>query len=101
MSLLSDAIAGHGGLARWQRVESLTLRVRIGGHILASRFASPRTRAFEVRVDTRRVCIALRPFPALGHVGVLEDWRVRIETDAGVAVSTRDVLRDADGRVPR
>lgn len=100
MSLLADAIAGHGGLDHWQRVASLALRVRIGGHILATRLASPRTRTLDVIVDTRRVHAVLRPFPRPGLIGVFDASQIRIETEAGAVVAARDVPADPAARRP-
>src|SRR5690349_7841670 len=89
-TLLTNAIAAHGGHERWQQIPGLNLRVRIGGNLLLTRFASPRIRTLDVFVDTRRVHATLTPFPRAGHTGIFDDRRVRIETDAGLVVSERE-----------
>jgi hypothetical protein len=99
--LLDEAIAAHGGLARWAQVQQITLQVRIGGNILALRFKSPRTRVLECTVDTRRIHALLKPFPRRGLVGIFGANHIRIQTDQGRVVDQRTVTRDATGRVPR
>jgi hypothetical protein len=101
MSLLDEVYAAHGGFARWAEVRVVTLDLRIGGNILATRFTSPRARALQVTVDARRIHATLRPFPRSGQVGVFEADRVRIETDDGRVVAERSIARDDDGRVVR
>ena len=100
--LLEKVIAAHGGAKRWARVQALKLQVRIGGNILALRFKSPRTRALEVAVDTRRVYISLSPFPRRGMRGIFDGRSVRIETnEEGRLVTQREVARAAGGKVVR
>ena len=101
MSLITDAIAAHGGLDRWRRVDAVVLNVTIGGNILALKFKSPRARTLRVDVDARRVRATLRPFPRDGHVGIFEANHLRIESDDGQVVAERDVERDAAGVVRR
>jgi len=101
MSLIDEVYAAHGGLARWANVRLVTVDLRIGGNILATRFKSPAARELQVAVDTKRIHARLRPFPRPGQVGVFEADRVRIETDDGRVVSERRVVRGDDGRVIR
>jgi hypothetical protein len=101
MPLLNTAIAAHGGLDRWSEISGLDIRVRIGGNLLATRFVSPRTRAFDLFVDTQRVYATLSPFPGPGQRGILDGRHVRIETDAGVVISERDMRVGSDGRPER
>lgn len=89
-TLLTKAIAAHGGLSRWQQISGLRLRVRIGGNILLTRFASPRARTLDVFVGTRRVHATLSPFPRPGHTGIFDDRRVRIETESGLVIAERE-----------
>jgi hypothetical protein len=99
--LLDEVIAAHGGAERWAQVRELKLRLRVGGNILALKFRSPRPRSLECIVDPHRIHAVLRPFPCSGKMGVFEAERVRIETDQGMVVSQREIVRDAEGRVPR
>jgi hypothetical protein len=102
MPLLEEVIAAHGGAKRWARVQELKLQVRIGGNILALRFKSPRTRALEVAVDTRRVYISLSPFPRRGMRGIFDGRNVRIETnEEGRLLTQREVVRAAGGKAVR
>lgn len=101
MTLVDEVLAAHGGLARWSETREVTLDLRIGGNIFATKFKSPRTRALQVSVDTQRIHARLRPFPRSGQSGVFEADRVRIETDDGRVVAERRVVRGHDGRVVR
>jgi hypothetical protein len=101
VTLLAETIAAHGGLDRWERVSHLRLRIRIGGTILLSRLASPRTRAFDVDIETRRVSATIRPFPRPGLTGVFEDGSVRIETDSQAIVAERRIARGPTGAPER
>jgi hypothetical protein len=99
--LLAETIDAHGGLDRWERVNRLRLRIRIGGTILLSRLASPRTRVFDVDIETRRVGVTLRPFPRPGFTGIFDGSAVRIETDTKVIVAERRIARDLTGQPER
>jgi hypothetical protein len=100
-TLLDDAIAGHGGLERWNAVRGLRLTVRIGGAILASRLASPRRRTVDAFVDPRRPYATLSPFPRPGRIGIFDGDHVRIENAAGAIVAAREIRRGRDGRPER
>lgn len=100
-TLLEDAIAAHGGLARWKNVRALQLTVRIGGAILASRLTTPRRRTLETFVDTRRPYVTFSPFPRAGHAGIFDGDHVRIENAAGEVVAAREIDRHPDGRPVR
>jgi hypothetical protein len=100
-TLLAETIAAHGGLDRWEQVNRLRLRVRIGGTILLSRLASPRTRAFDADIETRRVGVRLRPFPRPGFTGIFDGGAVRIETDAKAVVAERTIARGLTGEPER
>jgi hypothetical protein len=101
MRLLDEVYAAHGGLARWSETRAVTLDLRIGGNILASKFKSPRTGALRVTVETQRIHATLQPFPRTGQTGVFEADRVWIEADDGRVVAERRIVRGADGRVIR
>jgi hypothetical protein len=101
MTLVDEVLAAHGGLARWSETREVTLELRIGGNIFASKFKSPRTRALQVSVDTQRIHATLRPFPRSGQAGVFEADRVRIEAEDGRVVAERRIERGEDGRVAR
>jgi hypothetical protein len=100
-TLLAETIAAHGGIDRWERVNELRLRIRIGGTILLSRLASPRTHAFDVDIDTHRVRATIRPFPRPGLSGTFEDGSVRIETDSKAIVAERRIARGPTGAPER
>lgn len=99
--LLDEIITAHGGAVRWAQVRELTLKLRVGGNLLALKFQSRRTRSLECIIDPRRIRAVLRPFPCIGKRGVFESTGVRIETDEGIIMAQREIIPDATGRVPR
>ncbi|HKQ75913.1 MAG TPA: hypothetical protein VJ810_19620, partial [Blastocatellia bacterium] len=99
--LLDEIIAAHGGAERWAQVRELTLKLRVGGNILALKFQSPRLRSLECIIDTRRIRAILTPFPCAGKRGVFESTGVRIESNEGIILAEREIIPDETGRVPR
>ncbi len=91
--LLAEVIAAHGGVERWSAAARLSLRIRIRGPMLLLRLTSPRLRAFDVSVHTRRVDISLDPFPRAGSIGCFDGQRVRIERGDGTMMAEREVAR--------
>src|SRR5262249_16518325 len=99
--LLNEVITAHGGAVRWAQVRELKLQLRVGGNILALKFLPPCFRSLQCVVGPHRIQAVLKPFPCSGRVGVFKAKQVRIETDEGAVVAQREIVRDADGRVPR
>jgi hypothetical protein len=82
-------------------VRTVSLKVRIGGNILALRGVSPRTRSLTCTVDTTRVRAVLQPFPSEGSRGIFEADRLTILSPDGRVHADRAIVRDPGGRVPR
>jgi hypothetical protein len=57
--LLDEAIAAHGGLARWQAVESIDVSLRCGGIALPCKGQPQMMRRFSATVDPRRPHVEL------------------------------------------
>jgi hypothetical protein len=54
MSLLDDAIAAHGGLERWQEIQSIDITLLCGGIAMPSKRQPTVLRHFKATVDPRR-----------------------------------------------
>jgi hypothetical protein len=98
--LLRLAIEAHGGEERWREVGALDLRYTAGGLGFAMKMRGLRPKRFDAHVDTDAPRATLRSFPKPGRRGLLDGQAVRIETDTGELVASRE--RPADEfRKPR
>jgi hypothetical protein len=91
--LLDEVLEAHGGVARWERVRELRVRVRCGGWALAARFQRGAYRAYEAVVDARRPQVRFVPFK--GGEGIFTPGRVAVETPAGAVRDQRANPRQA------
>jgi hypothetical protein len=90
MALLDDVIEAHGGRDAWQRAERVRLRARSGGLLLRTRAPHGAFEEAELDVEIGAVRAMATPYPRAGQRGVFADGSVRIETDAGEPIATRD-----------
>ena len=93
--LLEEVLEAHGGLARWQAAGELRAGVRSGGFAFASRFTGRGLRSFDATVSTREPRSVLAPYPAAGWRGVFTGNEVRIESEAGEVLASRQDPRAA------
>lgn len=77
--LLNLALDAHGGLSQWQQVTRLTVHLRVGGNILASRFVNSRTRALKLTLDPQRPYAVFAAYPTPELRGIFDGDQVRIE----------------------
>lgn len=94
MSLLDDAIAGHGGRRHWNKVSELSAQVRSGGLLLRMKRKTRKFSDFRVTIDAARQQALLDPYPEPGQRGIFDHGNVRIETDAGELVEGRENARE-------
>ncbi len=94
-ALLDEVLEAHGGLERWRAARAIRARVRSGGLLIRTRVPGNRFADYHVTVDVDEPRAVLEPFPEDGQRGVFERGRVRIETDAGDVVASRDDPRPA------
>ena len=90
MSLLEEIVDAHGGRGAWERVATFRARVRSGGLLLRTRVPGNRFADCRLEVDVGRRRASAGPFPGPGFRGSFEDGAVRIETDAGELVESRN-----------
>ena len=94
-ALLDEVLEAHGGLERWRAARTIRARVRSGGLLIRTRVPGNRFADYHATVDVGEPRAVLEPFPEDGQRGVFERGRVRVETDAGDVVASRDDPRPA------
>lgn len=90
MELVEEVIEAHGGRAAWRGVERIRLRARSGGLLLRTRARPNALREVGLDVEIGGVSATASPYPRAGLRGVFADGGVRIETDAGAVVASRE-----------
>src|ERR1700693_493337 len=96
IELAERAIAAHGGLALWQGASEIRAQLSSGGLAFASKLQGSAVRDVQSRVSTGAQRVVFEPYPHAGQRGVLEqDGTVRIETDAGELIRSRENPRSA------
>jgi hypothetical protein len=100
-SLLSEAIAAHGGHERWRASPELEVRVSADGLALAAKFQRGGLRDLEARVSTEYQRTVFTPYPRRGYRGIFERGAVRIESLDGKTVRSRSDPRAALSRPRR
>lgn len=96
IELVEQAIAAHGGLSLWEATGEIGVRVSSGGFAFASKLQGHAVRDVQARISTREQHVVLTPYPQPGQRGVLlPDGTVRIETDEGATVESRERAREA------
>jgi hypothetical protein len=85
--LLKLAVAAHGGLDRWNQVNTLEAKVTLTGLLWRIKGRPDRLRGVVMRADTKRPALTISPFPAPGQSGRFTPECVWIDDDAGNVVS--------------
>lgn len=93
--LLDDVLEAHGGLEGWRRATRIRAQLRSGGLLLRTRVPGTRFADFSVTVEVASPRSEAAPFPKPGERGVFDRGEVRIETDGGEAVASREAPRAA------
>jgi hypothetical protein len=93
--LVDKAIEAHGGIARFQSVGEVSVRLRCGGFAFAMRFQRGALAEVEARVATSEPRIVISSYPEPGKRGVFERDAVRIESDDGTLIEQREDPRAA------
>ena len=94
--IVEQVIAAHGGLELWESASEIGVPLSSGGLAFASKFQGSAVRNVQAQVATRGQHVVFTPYPRPGQRGVLEQGgTVRIETDAGEPIETREHARGA------
>lgn len=96
--LLDKAISAHGGKELWDKVSSLTVKLQIGGNILATRFKSPFIRHLTVEISCLEVKTVISPFSSLGIRGIFTDKYVQIEQENGSVIRKKTLVELFNGK---
>jgi hypothetical protein len=95
VTLLDEALAAHGGVARWEAAQRIHARARSGGFLLRTRAPGNRFADYRVTVDLAESRSFLDPFPEPGVRGVFDRGAVRLERAGGEVVASRSDPRRA------
>jgi hypothetical protein len=89
VTLLDEALAAHGGLARWRAAGRVHARARSGGFLLRTRVPGNRFADYRITVDLAAPASVIDPFPEPGVRGVFDRGAVRLESDDGEVLDSR------------
>lgn len=90
MELVDEVIEAHGGRDAWTRAARIRLRARSGGLLLRTRARRDAFREVDIDVEIGAVGATASPYPRAGLRGVFAAGGVRIETDGGAIVASRE-----------
>jgi hypothetical protein len=93
--LLQRSIEAHGGLARYDSASEFTVRLRVTGWAFVLRFQRGAFANITGTVSTTQPRTVLSPYPGPGRRGILENSRVRIESESGETLAERSEPRKA------
>ena len=93
--LLDLVLEAHGGLDRWREVESIDLRLTMGGPFAAVKQQPRGLPDVLVRVSARTPQTLISPFPYRGSRGIFQPGKVRIENTQGEVNSQLDSPRNS------
>jgi hypothetical protein len=94
MALLDEVLAAHGGRERWARVRAVRGRVRSGGLLIRTRFPGNRFADGRLEVLAGEPVASGAPFPEEGKRSVFDHGAVRVETEAGAVIDSRERPRE-------
>ena len=87
--LLNYSLDAHGGLKRWNRVQSVTLAASVGGEIWRDKSKVGYLKSVLLNVETKREHVTM-DFPGQDKRSVFEPNRVEMQRGDGTVIATRD-----------
>jgi len=93
-ALLKRVIEAHGGLERWNQVESIQVSLDIFGPILITRFKSPWLSNISACVFTEKPYVSFHHFPEQGMTSIFDGFSVYIFDQQDRIVSERNFKHD-------
>ena len=94
MALLDEVLEAHGGRDAWERAQRVRVHARSGGLLLATRMPGNRYRDAHLVAEFGQPVSSAAPFPRDGLRGVFDHGAVRIETDDGEVLESREHPRE-------
>jgi hypothetical protein len=91
--LLQRSIEAHGGLSRYESTSAFTVHLRATGWAFLMRMQRGAFADITGTVSTTEPRTVLSPYPGPGRRGILEQGRVRIESESGETLAERDEPR--------
>lgn len=88
--LLENVIRAHGGINRWQQVESIQLSLNIFGPILITKFKSPWLSNIAACIYTEKPYVSFHNFPEEGMTSIFDAYNVYIYDDNDQITSEKD-----------
>jgi len=76
--LINRICNAHGGIERWQMVESIQIQMDIFGPILLTKFKSPWLPNINANIFTDKPYVSIHDFPEEGHTGIFDGFDVYI-----------------------
>lgn len=92
--LLDDVIDAHGGVAAWERAQRVRVHARSGGVLVRTRLPGNHFREGRLVAEIGAPVSSAGPFPRAGMRGAFDHGAVRIETDDGEVVESRERPRE-------
>ena len=96
--LLENVIRAHGGIERWQQVESIQLSLNIFGPILITKFKSPWLSNIAACIYTDKPYVSFHNFPEDGMTSIFDAYNVYIFDDNDQITSEKDFSLKANQR---
>ncbi|WP_322003784.1 hypothetical protein [Paraburkholderia tropica] len=87
IELLKLALDAHGGLANWEKVSRIEIRLNLSGYLFEKKGFPDGLNNVILYADTRRQYTRISPFPKRGYQGVFDGGKVAIYTDSGDVVA--------------
>ncbi len=76
--LINRICNAHGGIDRWQLVESIQIQIDIFGPILLTKFKSPWLPNISANIFTDKPYVSIHDFPEEGHTSIFDGFDVYI-----------------------
>jgi len=93
-SLLHRITKAHGGLDRWQQVESVQTKINIFGPILITKFKSPWLANITANIYTEKPFVSFHDFPEQGMTSIFDGFNVYIYNANDKIISERNFYKD-------
>lgn len=90
MALLDEVLEAHGGIERWRGAATIRAHLRSGGLLVRTWVPGTKFADYRLEVEVAEPRATLSPFPRPGQRAVFDRGEVRIETDGGRTVSSRE-----------
>jgi len=88
--LLTLAVAAHGGIERWNAINTIDADLSITGAIWHFKQQPDALKQVTLKASTREQRVTLTPFPIEGQHSVFTPARVSIEAQDGTLIDARD-----------